>query len=85
MVPVIGAMALLARSNHLDNKERQQLMDEIEIELKALDKEIELADKEDDLDKYRKLLRMQKKLQHEYQRIRYKRKTFKVNVKDRRN
>ena len=84
MVPIIGAMALLARSNHLDNKEKQQLMDEIEIELKALDKEIELADKEDDLDKYRKLLRMQKKLQHEYQRIRYKRKTFKVNVGDRR-
>lgn len=84
MVPIIGAVGLLARSNHLDNKERQQLMDEIEIELKALDKEIELADKEDDLDKYRKLLRMQKKLQHEYQRIRYKRKSFKVNVGDRR-
>ena len=84
MVPIIGAVGLLARSNHLDNKERQQLMDDIEIELKALDKEIELADKEDDLDKYRKLLRMQKKLQHEYQRIRYKRKSFKVNVADRR-
>ena len=84
MVPIIGAIGLLARSNHLDNKERQQLMDELEIEMKAIDKEVELADKEDDMDKYRKLLRMQKKLQHEYQRIRYKRKSFKVNVGDRR-
>lgn len=84
MVPIIGAIGLMAKSKHLDDRERQQLMDEIEIELKALDKEIELADKEDDLDKYRKLLRMQKKMQHEYQRIRYKRKSFKVNVADRR-
>lgn len=80
MVPIIGAVGLLARDQHLNDKERDQLLDEIDIELKTVTKEIELAEKNDDIDKYRQLLRIQKKLQHEYQRIRYKRKTFKVNV-----
>ena len=65
----------------LDEKQKNQLLDEIEIELKVLEKEIDLAEKNDDTNKYRQLLRMQKKLQHEYQRIKYKRKTFTINIK----
>lgn len=77
MVPVIGALGLFASSKGLDYKERKQLIDEIEIELKVLDKEIELAEKEDDTNKYRDLLKMQRRLQHEYARIKGGRKAFK--------
>ena len=77
MVPIIGAFGLFATSKGLDYKERKQLIDEIEIELKVLDKEIELAEKNDDTSKYRDLLKMQRKLQHEYTRIKGGRKAFK--------
>lgn len=81
MVPIIGALGMVGRNAALDEKQKNQLLDEIEIELKVLEKEIDLAEKEDDTNKYRQLLRMQKKLQHEYQRIKYKRKTFTINIK----
>ena len=81
MVPIIGALGMIGSNAALDEKQKNQLLDEIEIELKVLEKEIDLAEKEDDTNKYRQLLRMQKKLQHEYQRIKYKRKTFTINIK----
>ena len=81
MVPIIGALGMIGSSAALDEKQKNQLLDEIEIELKVLEKEIDLAEKNDDTNKYRQLLRMQKKLQHEYQRIKYKRKTFTINIK----
>lgn len=81
MVPIIGALGMIGSNAALDEKQKNQLLDEIEIELKVLEKEIDLAEKNDDTNKYRQLLRMQKKLQHEYQRIKYKRKTFTINIK----
>lgn len=81
MVPIIGALGLVGTNAALDEKQKSQLLDEIEVELKVLEKEIELAEKDDDTNKYRQLLRMQKKLQHEYQRIKYKRKAFTINIK----
>lgn len=81
IVPIIGALGMIGSNAALDEKQKNQLLDEIEIELKVLEKEIDLAEKNDDTNKYRQLLRMQKKLQHEYQRIKYKRKTFTINIK----
>lgn len=52
-------------------KERVLLLDEIEIELEVLDKEIAAAESRNQLKKYRELLRYKKDLQRQYQRIRY--------------
>lgn len=78
MVPVIGALGMFATNKGMDAKERAQLLDEIEVELKVIEKEIDLAEKDDDTTKYRELLRMQKRLQHEYVRIKGKRKPFDI-------
>lgn len=80
IVPVIGALGMFATNKGLDAKERAQLLDEIEIELKVIEKEIDLAEKDDNTTKYRELLRMQKRLQHEYVRIKGKRKPFDVKI-----
>ena len=68
----IGAVGALAASVSLTHKERKALLDEIEIELKVVEKELELAEKDDNMKKYKQLLMYQKALRRESQRIRYK-------------
>ena len=68
---LIGAFAGLAVSKNLNAKERRLMLDEIDIELKALEKEIQLAEDSKNMKKYRQLLTYQKKLQREKQRIKY--------------
>ena len=46
-------------------------MDEIDTELKVVEKQIEIAQNDGDMNQYRFLLNYQKKLTREYQRIRY--------------
>ena len=67
MITAIGGFAV---SKNLTRKERALLLDEIDIELKALDKELSMAENGNDMRKYRKLLTYQKKLQREKDRIR---------------
>ena len=71
LVPVIVAIGGFAMSKRLTAKERVLLLDEIEIELEVLDKEIAAAESRNQLKKYRELLRYKKDLQRQYQRIRY--------------
>ena len=71
VVAVIGLIAGLAGSRYLNNKERMLLLDEIEVELKVVEKEIQRAENEDDMAKYRKLLTYQKKLKKEDFKLRY--------------
>ena len=47
------------------------LLDDIEIELHVLDKEISNAESRNQMKKYKALLKQKKTLQREYQRIRY--------------
>lgn len=68
----IGAIGGLATSVALNRKERKALLDEIDIELKVVEKELDLAEKDDNMKKYKQLLRYQKALRRESQRIRYK-------------
>lgn len=70
-VPVIGAIGGFAASKRLTKKERLLLLDEIETELQVLEKEISLAESNNQMNKYRALLRTKKDLQRQYQRIRY--------------
>ena len=72
----ITAIGAFAGSKLLNNKERNLLVDEIEIELQVVEKELENADRDGDMNKYRKLLAFKKKLQRERQRLIYKIKVY---------
>lgn len=71
VIPIIALMAGLAISKNLNKKERLLLLDEIDTELEVVEKEIQNADSNGNMKKYRDLLRYKKELQRQYQRIRY--------------
>lgn len=73
LIAVIGG---LARSKYLNKKERYLLMDEIDIELKVVEKELQMAESNNDTKKLRALMQYQKRLQRESQRLKY---NMKVN------
>lgn len=68
---VIGGLGALALSHKLTKTERLLLLDEIETELEVVDKELQLADSNNQINKYRELLKIKKNLQRQYQRIKY--------------
>ena len=70
-VAAITALGAFAASKKLTQKERILLLDEIETELEVVEKEISMAEREEDMKKYRALLQYKKNLQRQYQRIRY--------------
>ena len=70
-LPAITAVAGIALSKHTEKKERSLILDEIDIELKVLDREIQRAESDGSPKKYRQLLTIQKNLQRERQRIYY--------------
>lgn len=76
---LISAIGGLAMSKALNARERKLLFDEIDTELKVVEKQIEIAQNDGDMNQYRFLLNYQKKLTREYQRIRY---GFKVQGRD---
>ena len=70
-VAAIIALGSFALSKHVTNKERMIILDEIETELEVVEKEIQAAERDEDMKKYRALLQYKKNLQRQYQRIRY--------------
>lgn len=73
--PVLGAISFiggLAVSKHITNKERKYILEEIDIQLEIVTKKMSLAESNNDLKSLEELLRMQKKLKRERQRIIYK-------------
>lgn len=71
-VAVIGAIGGFACSKKLKSKERQLILDDIEIELKMVDRYIKQAEDENDLKKVRDLEIIQRNLLRQQQRIKYK-------------
>lgn len=71
VLPVIGAVALFARSKYTTNKEKKMIIDEIDIELQVLEREIQRAESSGSTKKYRQLLTIQKNLQRRRQEIYY--------------
>lgn len=69
--PALAAVAGFALSKHTEKKERALILDEIDIELKVLDRELQKAESSGSSKKYRTLLTIQKNLQRERQRIYY--------------
>ena len=72
IIPVIIlAVGAFAVSKKLTKRERLLLLDDIEIELDVVEKEINLAESKNQMKKYRALLKYKKDLQRQYQRIKY--------------
>lgn len=72
--PVLGlisALGYFACSSMLNRREKQLIYDEIETELQVVEKQIQMAENDGDMNQYRFLLNYQKKLIREKQRIKY--------------
>ena len=67
----ISAVGMLGASKILNERERRLLYDEIETELQVVEKQIQLAENEGNMNQYRFLLNYQKKLKREKYRIKY--------------
>jgi len=73
---VISLIGYIGCSAKFKAKERQMVIDEIEIELKICKKYIEIAESKNDMKALRELLSIQRNLERQLQRIKYK---MKVN------
>lgn len=71
VIPIIGAVALFARSKYTTLKEKKLIIDEIDIELQVLEREIQRAEQSGSTKKYRQLLTIQKNIQRRRQEIYY--------------
>lgn len=82
-VAVIAAIGGFGCSKKLKSKERQLILDDIEIELKMCERYIKQAEDDGDLKKVRDLEIIQRNLQRQQQRIKYKMHVvYKQNVPD---
>lgn len=71
-VAVIGVLGYLGVSKKLNDKQRKALIDEIEIELKMCQKYIDLAESKNDLKALKKLYTIQRELEKQRAKIKYK-------------
>lgn len=71
-VAVIGAIGAFACSKKLQKKERQLVLDDIEIELKMCERYLRQAEDEGDMKKVRQIEIIQRNLERQKQRIQYK-------------
>ena len=69
IIPILGYVGM---SKKFKAKERQMIIDEIEIELKMVQEYIDLAKQKNDLVALKQLLTIQKQLERQRQRIKYK-------------
>ncbi len=67
----ITAVGMLAASKYLNHRERLLIYDEIDTELQVVEKQLQMAENDGDMNQYRFLLNYQKKLQREKYRIKY--------------
>lgn len=82
-IAVVGIIAGIAVKKYLTEKERQFILDEIDIQLKLVEKKISLAESNNDMKSMEELLKLEKRLRRERQRIHYHmRNYYPVNAKD---
>lgn len=77
--PALGAITVLGTlgvSKIGSKKEKQYILDEIDIQLKIVDKKIQLAENNNDMKSLEELFKIQKKLRRERQRIFYNMKAY---------
>lgn len=68
---VISVLGYFACSKFLQNRERQRIIDEIEVELKVCEKYIEVAEQSNQLSKLKELYSIKRQLERQKQRIKY--------------
>lgn len=71
-IAVIGALGWIGVSKKYKAKERQMVIDELETELKMCEHYINIAESKNDMKSLRKLYQIQKQLERQRQRIKYK-------------
>ena len=71
IIPAITLIGGIAASRKLTKKERVLLLDDIDVELEVINKELAIADANNQLNKYRALLKIKKDLIRQRQRIEY--------------
>lgn len=69
---LIAAIGKFAMDSRIKTKERQLVLNELDVELTMVDKYIEQAEEKKDMKKLRELLLLKKKLQSQYARLKYK-------------
>lgn len=72
VLAVIGTLGYFAVNGKFKAKERQMVVDEIEIELEMCEKYINIAEQKNDMQALRQLLTTKKELERQRQRIKYK-------------
>lgn len=68
---VIGAIGAIGISKKLQRKERQLILDDIDIELEMCEKYLKIAEEKDDMKATRNLLQTKRALQRQQQRLKY--------------
>lgn len=71
-IAIIGLIGAYVTSNRLKAKERQIILDELEVELVMVEKYIKLAEDKNNMKTMRELLTIQKKLERQKSRLKYK-------------
>lgn len=71
VIPILGAIGLFVRSKYMTLKEKKRTLDEIDIELQVIEREIQRAEQSGSTKKYRQLLTIQKNMQRMRQDIYY--------------
>lgn len=79
---LISAVGYFGASKMLTQREKQLVYDEIATELQVVEKQLQIAENDGDMNQYRFLLNYQKKLARERQRIRYGLKVQGRNIPD---
>jgi hypothetical protein len=72
VIAVVGVIGAIACAKTSQAKERQLILDEIEVELNLCEKQIKMAEDKDDMKALKNLYMTQRALQRQHQRIRYK-------------
>lgn len=68
---VIGLLGAIGASKKLQSKERQLIIDDIDIELNMCERYLKMAESKDDLQAQRNILQTQRELQRQKQRLQY--------------
>lgn len=72
VIAIIGVLGKMAVSKKFKAKERQLILDEIEVELQMVDKYLKVAEDKNDMQATKHLLTTKRTLERERQRIKYK-------------
>lgn len=81
VIGIIAAVGQIALMKHNKTKERQMILDEIEIELKMCERYLRVAEDHNDLEAQKQILTIQRNLERQQQRIKYNMKVhWKQNV-----